>query len=175
MTKKIQPGDIILQDYKHPNKFINWFLEKQDYFDDGPYNHAMIVYSYNQDTMTATCLESAFNGVGFRDLDLCDARDVVLSPKEPIDADQIQQLITDYYLSIPKRYDYVGLLSVAFSTIVWKLYGRKIQFMKSNRHLFCSELVASIYKLAGRPLNVPESLTTPNDLFRSDMFNIIKI
>ena len=165
-------GDIVLQDYHHPNKFINWCLSVQDYFDDGIYNHAMIYYGFEEGEHKV--LESAFDGVKIRAIDINDPSYVVLSPKKPFKK-YIGQVMEEAYMEANKKYDYKGLIRAAFSTVLWKLGFNKIKLLKDNDQYFCSELVATIYEKAGNPLKIPTSLITPNDLYRSAKFKEQKI
>lgn len=169
MKTNIKPGDVILQDYKHPNKFLNWFLTAQDYFDDGPYNHAMIYYG-ETDLGKHTILESSFEGLSFRYIDINDPQYKILNLKRSFNKEQIQGIINDFYVDAPKKYDSIGLVGAAISTIIWKLTGEKISVFSDNPQYFCSELVAEIYKKANRPFNIKSSLITPNDIFRSNKF-----
>ena len=121
---QVLPGDVMLVDWKHPNKYLNKFLDWQDYFDDGKYNHAMIYYGESEHGKH-TVMEITFEGLILRNIDIKNFKGVLLSPKKPFIKQEIRACIYDTYMESPKDYDFKGLFAVGISTIMWKLTTEK--------------------------------------------------
>ena len=164
----LQPGDIVLEDHHSKNKFIDFFLNIQDWFDKGLFNHAMIGFDHN------VCLEAGFQNVRFRRINTADPRFTVLRYKEKYDIELMKALI-EKYAAEHDGYSYSGLVSAAISTMYWRLTGQKKQFFPDNKKPYCAELVAEIWEEFGLKLDINENIITPNDLYRSSLFEVVKI
>jgi len=164
---KLKTGDIILQDFKHPNKYINWILSLQDKFDKGQFNHALIYYQDGQ------VLESNFDGVNFRDIDITKDEYVVLRHKKKISQAIMAQTISYYALHHQGTYSYQGLINASISALIAYVTGHKIQILKDKHQPYCSELVAEIYDQYGLPLNIDNDIITPNDLYRDNNLKVV--
>lgn len=160
----IQVGDIILQDYRHKNKLLNWFLTLQDKIDDGQFNHVMM---YIGDSMARSV---EFNGVVNKSIQLSDPDYTVKRHRSPFSKDKFMCMFDTYERETSKKYGYMSLINASISSLLYRLLGRKIQLFKESYSYHCSRDVAEFYKLLNLPFNVDEDIITPNDIARDDNF-----
>jgi len=155
----LKTGDIILEDYHHPNKFIDWILSLQDMFDKGSFNHAMI-YVGEDKVMSAD-----FDGIKIKSFKYNPDTHMVLRYDDIILEEQMFETIYRYFSMVPKSYDYVGLIQASICTIFNYFTGYKLKIFKQNLKVFCSELVYQVYLMYGIDLG---DIVTPNDFLRCD-------
>lgn len=165
---KLQPGDIVLEDYHSTNYFFDFVLKLQDWFDKGINNHAMIGYEGN------ICLESNIDGVKFRRIDTIMTKYTILRFKYAYDKDLMKCLI-EQYSQDHFQYSYKGLIGASLSTIYWRFTGKKKQFFPDEHKPYCAELVAELWNLCGVNPPVDEDIITPNDLLRWEDFYPVKL
>lgn len=183
--KEVHSGDVLLWKYTHGD-----LIGEVSNFFHQPITHAGIVYDLidiqqadsenydvNKKELAIRALEATDKGIGYNIRSFDDKQIMILRLKsESFDSMKMRRMIQAYYTELfsckKLDYDYFGLANNALSAVIeFATLGLIVDanIIPNDPQLkICSEVIAELFGLDRA------NLTTPTDILKSGLFEVIK-
>lgn len=175
-------GMFINERWVSSNKYLNWIAETQRKVDGCDYNHTIVCV--NDDW----CMHSSWEGKQIFKFDASKATNVaVFKPIGlPINHVKWNKLCIEHLKKPHKKYSFLGLANAGIGALSYYLFGKKIQLLKEEENVYCTELYVEILRdynedfynrlcdVLGISRESGHNIITPCDLIRSGMFRLVE-